>query len=145
MNLLEACKTLSVWHIAKARANVWLINESDNIDSLNKLKSLINSKFKEIAREKHPDIGGDSEIYTNLQAAHNLIKESSTSDFISALREDIENSKQFHKPGSDECKECYKWNSFLSICSTTKCGGFDRISRASVPGKFVIKHLDREL
>ena len=124
MNLYEACKILGIWHVAKARAEVWSIS-SANEDSLEDLKNLAKTAFKRLAMEHHPDKGGDQNNYLEIQEAFNLIKEVTAQAVIDALDIEKKETAEYYNPGIDKCWGCTKWSSMVHACLTIQCTGFE--------------------
>jgi DnaJ-class molecular chaperone len=133
MNLYEACINLDLWHVAKARAEVWAISKSGGSDaSLDSLKLIAKDKFRELALIHHPDKGGTNSDYIEIQESYDMVKKASTKDFIRALEVEIESSIVQYKPGSPECRECSRWSSIFQACITSTCTGF---RKHAIPSK----------
>jgi len=138
MNLYDACVVLSLWHVVKARAQVWAISTSDHSIALSDTKVLAKNKFKELALQHHPDKGGQNSAYLEIQEAHELIKSATLSDFINVLGLEPKNDTKFCTPGSMECMACNKWSDVVKICITTTCTGFKQHEK-SIRSKFDIR------
>lgn len=123
MNLYEACVNLDVWRVVKAYAEVWSISKSHNGYSVDNLKSIIKTKFKQLAIQHHPDVGGDNDVYLNIKESYDIIKKSTVNDFISSLNNEKSNII-YLKSGSCECEKCVKWSNITSMCITSTCTGF---------------------
>jgi hypothetical protein len=134
MNLYEACINLGIWHIAKARAEIWSLSETRGSSaSLDDLKGQIKTQCKKLAMVFHPDVGGNHGDMAKIQESHNLVKKATTHDFINALDIAKEVEIVLYEPGSLNCKQCRKWSDMLNICSTENCTGFNQLRR--LPGK----------
>ena len=128
MNLYEACKNLGIWHIAKARAEVWSISNV-NEKSLEDLKNWAKTSFKRLAMEHHPDKGDDQNKYLDIQEAFNIIKEATGQAIINALDVEKKEIAEYYKPGTKKCWECTKWSSVICTCLTMRCTGFEAPKR----------------
>ena len=124
MNLYEACAVLGVWHVVKARVEVWSMSPGDHTTALNELKSMVKDKFKELALEHHPDKGGNNEVWIKIQEAHDLIKSATIIKLMGALDIERKSSVKYCAPGSAECKSCSKWSDLANVCATSSCSGF---------------------
>jgi len=128
MNLYEACKILSIWPIAKARAEVWSmshINDSSLID----LKDRAKTAFRRLALKYHPDKGGNQSKYLEIQEAFNLIKGSTGQSIIEALNIEKNVIAKYCEPGAEECWECVKWSSMIHSCLTIQCTGLEVLKK----------------
>lgn len=123
MNLYKACVLLDVWHLAKARAEVWALSKSPSIESYLDLQKAIKIAGRKLMVEHHPDKGGDHTKFTEIQSAYMLANNSTIIDYIGALS--FEEVNKFD-PGSDECSDCKKWNDIFNVCMTVKCSGLER-------------------
>ena len=124
MTLYEACVILGVWHIARARAEVWKLIKSVENKALEDMKTIIKSRFKAMANLYHPDHGGEHDKYIEIQKAHDIVDTASVQDFINALDSEIKLYIAYYKPGSNECLSCDKWSNVISACITTTCTGY---------------------
>ena len=131
MNLLQACQKLEVWSIAKIHAELWQMDEDYHLESLQSVKVKAKASYKKMARNHHPDVGGDSEIYLEIQRANDVIKSSTISDFITALKEESELKKLFFEPGSKECAKCVSWSTIVNSCITVTCSSLKEHKRSS--------------
>jgi len=138
MNLYDACMILNLWHVVKARAQVWSISTSDHTIAFNDVKSQAKNKFKELALQHHPDKGGENAKYLEIQAAHELIKLATISDFINTLSIEAVNDTKYCAPGSTDCIKCSKWSEIVNVCVTTTCTGFKQ-NEKSIYGKFDVR------
>ena len=132
MTLYEACMVLGIWHVAKARAEIWRLVKSIDTKSLDDVKTIAKGKFRELAMLHHPDHGGDHGAYVKIQAAYDLVNAATTNAFVNAL--DVERELQItrHKPGSPECVSCGKWSSVTGACMTTTCSGYENVSQPKI-------------
>jgi hypothetical protein len=133
MNLYEACKALGIWHVAKARAEVWSMS-SVNEDSLVDLKGHAKSAFKRLAFDYHPDKGGDQDKYLEIQEAFDDIKAATCQAFIDALDIEKKETAEYYDPGSDRCWECTKWSSMVHSCLTIHCTGYEAPKKRKFEG-----------
>lgn len=124
MNLYEACATLGVWHVVKARAEVWSVSPGDHTTTLDELKSMIKDKFRELAMKLHPDKGGDNDGWVKIQEAHELIKSATVIGLVGALETEQLSGVKYHAPGSEVCNNCSKWSDIVQTCATASCTGF---------------------
>jgi hypothetical protein len=115
---------LDIWHVAKARAEIWRLVKSVDTKSLDDVKAIAKGKFREMAMVHHPDHGGDHNAYIKIQAAYDIIDAATIHSFISALDTERELQTSYHKPGSPECVSCGKWSSVIGGCMTTTCTGY---------------------
>jgi len=128
MNLYRACIILNIWPIAKARSEIWQISNS-NQSSLNDLKKLAKKNFKKLATQRHPDIGGSSEAYIEIQQAYDTIKSATAVQFIRALKDEIEDSKIYYKSGDKACYDCKRWSDLARSCVMERCVGFELLTK----------------
>jgi len=124
MNLYDACIVLNLWHVVKARAQVWSISTSDHSMALSDIKDRAKTRFRELALQHHPDRGGDNNKYLEIQEAHELIKSATVSGFIDTLPIEASMGIKYYTPGDMECADCSKWSELIKVCATSSCTGF---------------------
>lgn len=129
MNLQYACKTLGIWDVVKARAEIWSMVDKPSATSIADLKESAKVAFKRLAIGCHPDTGGDHNIYLKVKEAFDIVKAAEAKDFIDAL---YFKETQYFNPGDDECKRCNKWSDIASTCITRDCTGYEQLRQSTV-------------
>ena len=124
MNLYDACIVLDLWHVVKARAQVWSISTSNHATALNEIGDKAKNRFRELALQYHPDKGGDGNKYLEIQEAYDLIKSATVSGIIDTLKIEASTNIEHFTPGNIECENCSKWSSLIKVCATHTCTGF---------------------
>jgi hypothetical protein len=122
MMLQDACQLLGIYDIALQYASVWSMTGCDSAP-LDKLLSIAKTNFKQLALKYHPDTGGTSEKFQELNDANIIINCSKISDFILLLR----TAEKKYTPGDINCKTCAKWNNLAHICMTVECSGYKQM------------------
>ena len=130
MNLYSACIRLTIWNVARARAEVWSISDrNDHENSLSELRDFAKRSFKKLAMDHHPDRGGDKDNFVEIQEAIGIVNEAKSQDFINALDDEKRSSVAYFEPGSEDCRKCARWGDVLGMCITVTCSGFQEPQR----------------
>jgi hypothetical protein len=88
MTLYQACNVLNIWPVAKIWAEVWFSSSYVDEKLVDNVVSVAKASFKQLAMIHHPDKGGESDNYVNIQNAYNVIKSATVNSFIDSLKEE---------------------------------------------------------